>query len=257
MNLQEYPANALWLMRIAQGVFLSAHGWSIVPVYAGGKVEHYAMLANMPNSPRREDFQRRHATCAEIMSWCQDRTINLGVLTGEASGITVLDVDSLDAYRKILKLLPREWARTGFKQLAKAKTCHGRHLYFKYIGVGLTNAAHPVKGLDLRNAGGMVVLPFSVHESGWVYEWERPWSDVFPYDLPEMPEALKAWVLSTFGDGPDPTGASWYGDIEDDYDDEDDDWEDPDWFDYDDDDEIGDADEISAAEPDQSEDVEF
>jgi len=101
----------------------------------------------------------RPATAPEVHDWL-DRypNMNLGIITGEASGIVVLDVD------KPAKL-PK-----GFRIPATptVRTSRGWHYYLAIDG--------PVKSKvlpygELKGEGSYVVAPPSVHPSGRRYEW--------------------------------------------------------------------------------------
>lgn len=101
------------------------------------------------------------------------RGAGIGIATGAASGIVVIDID------------PRHGGEAGFAALQKrygnlpaTATCKtgggGLHLYFKYpvgCAVGSTTNLDGESGVDLRGDGGQVVAPPTVHESGRAYEW--------------------------------------------------------------------------------------
>ncbi len=113
--------------------------------------------------------------------------MNIGVQTGSASRLIVIDVDprhggddSLHEREKEHgELPPTKEVLTGGG---------GRHLPFKYDGKIKNSVGKLGPGLDIRGENGFVVAPPSVHESGRKYEWE-----VAGYDT-EMPE-LPSWVV--------------------------------------------------------------
>jgi putative DNA primase/helicase len=103
-----------------------------------------------------------------LMSWW--RSHGVGALTGEVSGIVVVDVDD-DGARDLVE-------RTcGWPETVTVRTSKGWHLWFAHPGGRLPNRARVGDvGLDVRADGGFVVCPPSVHPSGHVYVWERsPW----------------------------------------------------------------------------------
>jgi hypothetical protein len=119
---------------------------------------------------------------------------NLGILTGQASGLVVLDVDGEDgkaslralmsAHAPLPKTLCVRTGRTGSD--GKRKGCH---YYFRAPTEALIRNSAGIlgKGLDVRGEGGYVVAPPSLHPSGLLYVWLKPEEPVA--DLP-------AWLLS-------------------------------------------------------------
>lgn len=113
--------------------------------------------------------------------------MNLGVRTGSASGITVLDIDpdhgGLDA-------MDRLESRYGFlPQTRLAATGGGGwHLVFSAPEKPLKNSAGRIgRGVDVRADGGYVVAPNSLHISGQRYTWADP-------DAPIL--AMPGWLLA-------------------------------------------------------------
>jgi hypothetical protein len=107
--------------------------------------------------------------------WAKWPNANIGIATGTASGVWVLDIDGEDgelSLRKIEKshgavLPPTVEAITGGG---------GRHLYFRLPDFeGAPDVRNSAKflgdGLDVRGEGGYVVAPPSVHKSGRKYVW--------------------------------------------------------------------------------------
>ncbi|MCH8852607.1 MAG: bifunctional DNA primase/polymerase [Planctomycetes bacterium] len=87
---------------------------------------------------------------------------NIGIATGKASGLTVLDLDprngaDLDSIKRLPET-PR--ASTGGG---------GAHLFFKCAEGRVPKAIAP--GYDLKSDGGYVIGPPSNHISGGQYEW--------------------------------------------------------------------------------------
>ena len=86
-----------------------------------------------------------------------------GIITGEVSGLVVVDCDNQDALTYAINEM-------GLWSLLNTKTTRGSHLYFKHPGntrvqckVGGTGIGWPnVPGLDLRGDGGYVLAPPSV-----------------------------------------------------------------------------------------------
>ena len=100
--------------------------------------------------------------------WAGRKGLNVGVATGEASGIFVVDIDSAEGEIELAKIvtLPSTYTVT---------TGRGKHLYFKYPkDKKIKNGAHVIPGVDIRGTGGYVVGAGSAHRSGKIYECVNP-----------------------------------------------------------------------------------
>jgi len=105
--------------------------------------------------------------------WDQWPNANIGVVTGSAAGLFVLDIDpesggweSADALEAASGNFPRtRAARTGGD---------GLHLYFRWPHHGTIKNSTGVlgPGLDIRGDGGYIIAPPSMHRSGARYAWE-------------------------------------------------------------------------------------
>jgi hypothetical protein len=119
--------------------------------------------------------------------WSRWPNANVGVRTGAASGLVVLDIDpehdgeaSLHRLTDTHRPLPDgRVVRTG---------SGGRHLYFRHPGGLVRNDAgrRLGAGIDIRGDGGYVIAPPSRHRSGGVYTVAARGGE-----LPDLPE----WLL--------------------------------------------------------------
>jgi hypothetical protein len=124
---------------------------------------------------------------------------NLGILTGQASGLIVLDVDGEDgkASLQVLTAVHGSLPKTLCAMTGRAGSDGNRkgcHFYFRApAGVAIRNSAGILgKGLDIRGDGGYVVAPPSLHMSGMLYEWlapEQPIADAPLWMLMKLAEA--------------------------------------------------------------------
>jgi Bifunctional DNA primase/polymerase, N-terminal len=115
--------------------------------------------------------------------WYRWPAANLGIPTGERSGLLVLDVDSSGGGPESLTVLERE--NGPLPRTAKARTGGGGvHHFFRYpSGHEVRNSAGWLgPGLDVRGEGGYVVVPPS--RTRGVYEW-----------IDGSPPAEAAWLL--------------------------------------------------------------
>jgi hypothetical protein len=123
---------------------------------------------------------------------------NVGIATGRASALLVVDVDGDEGE----KLLAEISARIGpLPEGLCVKTGKGRHLYFKYPKDGPPIGNLGGGKLDLRGDGGYVVAPPSMHASGRQYQWlsTKALSGIAPEHAEAMRELIKQ--LSTGAHG--------------------------------------------------------
>lgn len=174
---------------------LEAHdrGWNILPVSLSSKTPLVGWI----------DLQTTPLTSEQIDDWFYEgvktssgnivKRFNIGVITGELSGVVVLDCDNDAA----VKYADKHNLRTPFE----VSTARGKHFYFAHPreGTKFANKAGgiardwpDISGLDFRGDGGYAMLPPSVKvKDGEVvgnYEWAHgidfddlemhPWSGV-------------------------------------------------------------------------------
>lgn len=103
----------------------------------------------------------------------------IGLVCGPRSGVWALDVDVRTGGQDTLAQL--EQAHGELPQTWRARTgTGGQHIFFRAPDDTIRNSASQVMpGLDVRGAGGYVVLPPSPHRSGHAYEWV-----VAPHSVP-------------------------------------------------------------------------
>ena len=121
-------------------------GYSVIPVGQDKK----------PLIPWTE-YTKRHPTTKEVRSWFEKfKDPNIGIVTGKISNITVVDVEQGGEY----EYLPvTKTVNTGGG---------GKHLYYKYTDK-LKNSVRIRHLTDIRNDGGYVIAPPSLHASGKRY----------------------------------------------------------------------------------------
>ena len=113
--------------------------------------------------------------------WPQPVDLDWGVVTGNRSGIIVVDVDNEDAYDSAEAMqLTRTWR--------SAKSTRGYHFWFKHPGGTIKNAAKlaDIDGLDIRGDGGYIrVAPSKDME--WISECSLDELPLFPLVDEETP----------------------------------------------------------------------
>jgi hypothetical protein len=97
---------------------------------------------------------------------------NLSVVTGEISGIVVVDIDPKNGGDQSLGAME---ARHGsLPATVEAVTGGGgRHIYFLHPGRETRNRVGLAPGIDLRGDGGSIIVPPSIHPSGVAYRWKE------------------------------------------------------------------------------------
>lgn len=115
------------------------------------------------------------------------RKANVGIVTGEASGLVVLDVDPKNGGTGSLENLLREHG--DFRGTLTQRTgSGGLHFLFRHPGFPVRNSAGAVgTGLDVRGDGGYIVAAPSNHASGGTYAWVEETAALLP-----MPHWLAA-----------------------------------------------------------------
>ncbi len=115
--------------------------------------------------------------------WRRWRSANVGIATGAASGIAVIDVDLPAAFVSLKLLIDQELTAS----LTGLTGGGGLHLVYSSGDAELGNSADRLPGLDdellgvdLRGNGGYIVAPPSVHRSGGSYEWLDPNASIAP-----------------------------------------------------------------------------
>ena len=120
--------------------------------------------------------------------WSRWPNTNIGVATGAASGIWVLDVDGDEGEETLAEM---ERAHGPLPETVTQLTGKGRHLLFAYNGEPIRNAVRFSPGLDIRSTGGYIVVSPSIHpETNRPYAWSV---DHHPLDMQPVP--APAWLL--------------------------------------------------------------
>jgi hypothetical protein len=155
------------------------HGWPVFPLKPTGKTPL-----------TRNGFKDATVDLEQIRAWwTATPQANIGTPTGLR--FDVIDVDGPDGYLSLADMwhigcppdccadtvcLPDRTVILGHPVLAMAYTGGGgRHILIAPTGQG--NGARLVPGIDVRGAGGYVVLPPSLHETGGRYDWITPPDD--------------------------------------------------------------------------------
>lgn len=127
--------------------------------------------------------------------WTEWPGAGIGVATGAASRVWVLDCDGEEA----LNWYKEQSKRHGVTRTIGVRTGRGRHFWWVYPeGVTIRNAQGIAPGVDVRGEGGYVIAPPTRHRSGPRYEWLRTGAYV------EAPVEAPAWLLELVKERPKP-----------------------------------------------------
>jgi hypothetical protein len=153
-------------------------GWSVIP--CRGKIP----LAEW------KEFQTRLPLMKEIDAWPEDA--NVGIVTGQVSGLGVIDIDSDKGFSGLKKILP-----DNFVSPIVNTPRGGKHLYCLHSAAIRNKAGVGIEGVDFRGEGGFVVAPPSVGPGGKPYTWD---SDFGPgTKLPPVPDEYVKLVIRATG----------------------------------------------------------
>ena len=166
---------------LAAALDYARRGWRVFPVDP--------IDGKRPKIGRWQD----KATTAEAQIrqwWTTWPTANIGIATGEGSGVWVLDIDVKDGKPGTESLSELESAHGELPETMHALTgSGGSHYYYMWQdGHEIRNSADQLApGLDVRGNGGFVVAPPSIHANGRPYVWE--------IESTEHPVEAPAWLV--------------------------------------------------------------
>lgn len=152
-------------------LWYQSKGFSVIPV-----------KSNKKPHIKWTKYQTERATGDQINAWWNKwPSANIGIVTGEISGVMVVDVDSQAGLEALENFLPDSL----ITPISKTSS-GGWHYYFQYQK-GLSNGVRVIADTDFRTDGGYVVVPPSIGEKG-PYTWQEGCkiSEVEPEAMPDM-----------------------------------------------------------------------
>jgi hypothetical protein len=183
----------------------TARGWRVVPLQP--PIQDDPGTGKRP-LPGMRDWPTLRLSPEEVSRyWANGECPNLGILTGEASGVVVLDFDDPALGVAWLGIHP-DAAQTYM--VARDNAPPGRfHAYFQVPEGTTAPRSQKGEGWDLLSGGRQVCAPPSVHHSGGVYgvKQDAPLLDWNPAWLPVGAEMAPAAATA------DRQGATAKGDI--------------------------------------------
>ncbi len=180
-------------------------GWPVIPLHSveAGRCTCGRDDCGSPGKHPRTINGLRAGTLDRdqiIEWWSRYPQANIGVITGQESGIVVLDCDAGKGGLDTLAELEREYGQLQTKFAITGGG--GRHYVFRHPGGRIGNRSGILPGLDIRGDGGYIVAPPSNHASGNQYIWDRQ------YKISSIPD----WLLAIMRNGhpkPDSQGPSF------------------------------------------------
>ena len=156
-------------MSLQDAINYGRYGWKVFPLLPRSKA---------PATPG--GFHDAAKDEAAIRALWGDRTnLNIGIATGEISGIWILDIDADKGGEESLNELENKYGSLP-ETLISRTGGGGKHYLFKIP----PNTRIPCsigklgKGIDTRGNGGYIAAPPSVHPSGVIYEWSNGSADI-------------------------------------------------------------------------------
>lgn len=128
--------------------------------------------------------------------WTRAPDAGIGIATGQASNLWVLDVDGPDA----MAWYDAQVVEHGLTPTLGVRTSRGAHLYWSWPADAVVRNAQGVRpNVDVRGEGGYVCAPPTMHRSGKRYEWVMSYEG-FVSTRAEAP----AWLLEIVKERPKP-----------------------------------------------------
>lgn len=188
------PAGASCL---AAALDYAGRGWRVFPVHtaAGGRCSCGKPDCTRAGKHPRTAHGLKDATMDQAVIrdwWDKWPSANVGIATGQASGLWMLGPDGPAGADALAELVGRHGALPPGPRARSGGGGEHRLYAWPADGLPLTNRRnHRGMPIDVRGEGGYFVAPPSVHPSGNAYAWEVPPPAAA---LPPAPVWLLAWV---------------------------------------------------------------
>lgn len=126
--------------------------------------------------------------------WKSRKSLNVGIRTGEPSGVFVIDIDSDEACKAF-------YDRFDVPDTYTVTTAKGKHLYFAYPEHKVITKTNIMDGIDVRGDGGYVVGAGSNHATGHYYECVNPLEEFAecPQEILDICVAVERFVVPDRG----------------------------------------------------------
>lgn len=172
-------------MQLEIALSYAAFGWRVFPVYEVEKFDDQPPICvcaegincgrpgKHPRTPSGHDEGTTDPGTIRLW-WTKWPNANIGIATGKASNLTVIDADCSDGKPGLINLTTLCSPHGGLPATRQVTTgSGGLHLYFTYCAALTTGQNTLAEAIDTRNDGGYVVAPGSTHISGGTYSWRN------------------------------------------------------------------------------------
>ncbi len=153
----------------------AARGWPVFPLHTPTKNGCSCKkkdCKSIGKHPRTKNGHKDATTYRSFIRkwWEKWPDANVGVVTGQESGLLVLDIDSRHGGED--SLLELEQQHDELPDTAETITGGGgHHIIFAHPGSVIKSKASIRQGVDVKADGGYIVAPPSLHVSGRRYRW--------------------------------------------------------------------------------------
>ena len=185
--------------KLSWALYLASRGWAVLPLYSveGGRCTCGDVTCKSPgNHPRMQPgLKDASAHTWHIHRWWRWwPNANVGIATGVASGLLVLDIDPRNggdaSYEQLRQQFPAEFA-----ELLEVQTgSGGTHLYFECRSP-TPSLANVLPGINVKGDADFVVAPTSLDVGGSRYQFASNSS----LALPLLPAALRDLIFKASG----------------------------------------------------------
>lgn len=190
--IRKYDRSVLTPLLLAACSF-AEDGWPVFPVRLNDDATKKPLTAWRKGT----ESQRASVDPDRVQAWWKEfPRAGIGVETGSASGLFVLDVDGEAGAASLAALIAEHGPLP--ETLIAVTPRGGKHYLFSFPG-GKTSAGQLGTGLDTRGDGGMFVVPPSARPDGKAYVW---------VDAAAQPAPAPAWLLALCGASRPEAGAS-------------------------------------------------
>jgi hypothetical protein len=177
--------------------YYASLGWRVFPLHTADGGRCSCGNPNCPSPgkhPRTQNGVKDASDDPEQIRawWAECPDANVGIATGAASGLVVIDIDHRnggdESYIQLHQELP-----SAFGQVLKVRTgSGGTQLYFQHPGGHVPCRANVRPGIDVKADGGYVVAPPSLDVNGVRYYFTSNGRLL----LPPLPQALRDLICA-------------------------------------------------------------
>jgi hypothetical protein len=174
-NLHHVQPSQNPLAAVAQVELLAERGWKLFPCAPRSKKPIFS-----------DFFAKASSDPLTISGWAAKYPdCNWAVVTGPRSRVFVLDVDGEKGRASLATLEGKHGPLPDTLTSRTGRADSGEHRWFNWPPDRniRSRTSHPAEKLDVRGAGGYVIVPPSIHETGRIYQWEN--SSRPPADAPD------------------------------------------------------------------------